>query len=92
MSPGLQQLYDSLDDRQKAGLSRVLRQVSHCGRVGGAHEIAAAMTHFKILNAGLNQWPHASGMTFAPRCATSSGKRCARLGPPRSFFLDGPAR
>jgi hypothetical protein len=44
MSPGLQQLYDSLDDKQKAGLNRALRQVSHCGR---AHEIAAAMTHFK---------------------------------------------
>jgi len=47
MSPGLQQLYDSLDDKQKAGLNRALRQVSHCGRAGGAQEIAAAMTHFK---------------------------------------------
>jgi hypothetical protein len=47
MSPGLQQLYGSLDDKQKAGLNRALRQVSHCGRAGGAHEIAAAMTHFK---------------------------------------------
>jgi len=54
MSPGLQQLYDSLDDKQKAGLNRALRQVSHCGRAGGAHEIAAAMTHFKRSCRGFN--------------------------------------
>jgi LTXXQ motif family protein len=31
MSPALQQLYDSLDDKQKAGLARALRQVRRSG-------------------------------------------------------------
>jgi hypothetical protein len=35
MSPALQQLYDSLDDRQKAGLSRALRQGRPSGPAGG---------------------------------------------------------
>jgi hypothetical protein len=35
MSPALQQLYDSLDDKQKAGLSRALRQVRQSAPAGG---------------------------------------------------------
>jgi hypothetical protein len=35
MSPALQQLYDSLDDKQKAGLNRALRQGRHSGPTGG---------------------------------------------------------
>src|SRR5262245_51075543 len=35
MSPALQQLYDSLDDKQKAGLIRALRQVRQSGPAGG---------------------------------------------------------
>ena len=35
MGPALQQLYDSLDDEQKAGLNRALRQVRHSGPAGG---------------------------------------------------------
>jgi hypothetical protein len=35
MSPALQQLYDSLDDKQKAGLNRALRQVRQSGPAGG---------------------------------------------------------
>jgi hypothetical protein len=35
MGPALQQLYDSLDDKQKAGLSRALRQVRQPGGAGG---------------------------------------------------------
>jgi mannose/fructose/N-acetylgalactosamine-specific phosphotransferase system component IID len=31
MSPALQQLYDSLDDKQKAGLNRALRQARSSG-------------------------------------------------------------
>jgi hypothetical protein len=31
MSPGLQQLYDSLGDKQKAGLNRALRQTRQSG-------------------------------------------------------------
>ena len=34
MSPALQQLYNSLDDKQKAGLHRTLRQVRRSGPVG----------------------------------------------------------
>src|SRR5262249_17226738 len=39
-----------------------------------AHEVAAAIAH--LLSAGLSRQSHASGMTFAPGCATSFGKRC----------------
>jgi hypothetical protein len=35
MGPALQQLYDSLDDKQKAGLNRALRQVRQPGGAGG---------------------------------------------------------
>jgi hypothetical protein len=35
MGPALQQLYDSLDDKQKAGLSRALRQVRQPSGAGG---------------------------------------------------------
>jgi len=35
MSPALQQLYDSLDDKQKAGLTRALRQGRPSGPAGG---------------------------------------------------------
>src|SRR5262245_191954 len=35
MGPALQQLYDSLDDKQKAGLIRALRQVRQSGPAGG---------------------------------------------------------
>jgi hypothetical protein len=35
MSPALQQLYDSLGDRQKAGLNRALRQGRPSGPAGG---------------------------------------------------------
>jgi len=35
MSPALQQLYDSLDDKQKAGLNRALRQSRPSGPAGG---------------------------------------------------------
>jgi hypothetical protein len=35
MGPALQQLYDSLDDKQKAGLHRALRQVRQPGGAGG---------------------------------------------------------
>jgi uncharacterized coiled-coil protein SlyX len=35
MGPALQQLYDSLDDKQKAGLNRALRQVRQSGGAGG---------------------------------------------------------
>src|SRR6516225_1754346 len=35
MGPALQQLYDSLDDKQKAGLNRALRQVRQPGPAGG---------------------------------------------------------
>jgi LTXXQ motif family protein len=35
MSPALQQLYDSLDDKQKAGLSQALRQIRQSGPAGG---------------------------------------------------------
>ena len=35
MSPALQQLYDSLDDKQKAGLNRALRQGRPSGPAGG---------------------------------------------------------
>jgi LTXXQ motif family protein len=35
MGPALQQLYDSLDDKQKTGLSRALRQVRQPGGAGG---------------------------------------------------------
>jgi hypothetical protein len=35
MGPALQQLYDSLDDKQKAGLNRALRQVRQSGPAGG---------------------------------------------------------
>src|SRR5215471_2787542 len=35
MGPALQQLYDSLDDKQKAGLNRSLRQVRQPGGAGG---------------------------------------------------------
>lgn len=35
MSPALQQLYDSLDDKQKAGLNQALRQVRQSGPAGG---------------------------------------------------------
>jgi hypothetical protein len=31
----LQQFYDSLDDRQKAGLARALRQARRSGAIGG---------------------------------------------------------
>jgi hypothetical protein len=34
MSPMLQQLYDSLDDKQKAGLSRALSQARRSGAAG----------------------------------------------------------
>ena len=34
MSPALQQLYNSLDDKQKAGLHRTLRQVRRSGPIG----------------------------------------------------------
>jgi hypothetical protein len=34
-SPMLQQFYDSLDDRQKAGLARALRQARRSGAIGG---------------------------------------------------------
>jgi hypothetical protein len=34
MSPALQQLYDSLDDKQKAGLYRTLRQLTRSGPIG----------------------------------------------------------
>src|SRR6516165_5646655 len=34
MSPALQQLYNSLDDKQKAGLHRTLRQVRRSGSIG----------------------------------------------------------
>jgi mannose/fructose/N-acetylgalactosamine-specific phosphotransferase system component IID len=35
MSPALQQLYDSLDDKQKADLNRALRQPRPSGSAGG---------------------------------------------------------
>src|SRR5215472_11006563 len=35
MGPALQQLYDSLDDKQRAGLNRALRQVRQPGPAGG---------------------------------------------------------
>jgi hypothetical protein len=35
MGPALQQLYDSLDDKQKAGLNRALHQVRQPGPAGG---------------------------------------------------------
>jgi len=35
VSPMLQQFYDSLDDRQKAGLARALRQARRSGAIGG---------------------------------------------------------
>jgi len=35
VSPMLQQFYDSLDDKQKAGLARALRQARRSGAVGG---------------------------------------------------------
>jgi len=35
MSPALQQLYDSLDDKQKASLNRALRQSRPSGPAGG---------------------------------------------------------
>jgi hypothetical protein len=35
MGPALQQLYDSLDDKQKAGLNRALRQGRQSGGAGG---------------------------------------------------------
>jgi len=35
MSPALQQLYDSLDDKQRAGLTRALRQGRPSGPAGG---------------------------------------------------------
>ena len=35
MSPALQQLYDSLDDKQKAGLNQALRQARPSGSAGG---------------------------------------------------------
>jgi LTXXQ motif family protein len=35
MGPALQQLYESLDDKQKAGLNRALRQVRQLGGAGG---------------------------------------------------------
>jgi hypothetical protein len=35
MGPALQQLYDSLDDKQKAGLNPALRQVRQPGPAGG---------------------------------------------------------
>src|SRR5262249_44887834 len=35
MSPALQQLYDSLDDKQKAGLGRALRKARPSGPAGG---------------------------------------------------------
>jgi hypothetical protein len=34
MSPALQQLYNSLDDKQKAGLNRALRQARRPGPIG----------------------------------------------------------
>jgi hypothetical protein len=34
MSPALQQLYNSLDDKQKAGLNRTLRQARRSGPAG----------------------------------------------------------
>jgi hypothetical protein len=34
MSPALQQFYDSLDDKQKAGLSRALQQARQSGGAG----------------------------------------------------------
>jgi hypothetical protein len=33
MSPALQQLYNSLDDKQKAGLNRALRQARRSGPI-----------------------------------------------------------
>ena len=35
MGPALQQLYDSLDDKQKAGLNQALRQVRQPGPADG---------------------------------------------------------
>lgn len=35
VSPMLQQFYDSLDDKQKAGLARALHQARRSGAIGG---------------------------------------------------------